>query len=72
MKDGEQSTEGCGRRLKGKSETSKETGYSGQEAKKNPRERGKQASDEMPVMSAQVLMSATALVDTPPGNKPMT
>lgn len=26
----------------------------------------------MPVMSAQVLMSATALVDTLPGNKPVT
>lgn len=39
---------------------------------KKVRERGKQPSDEMPVMSAQVLMSATALVDTLPGNKPMT
>lgn len=34
-------------------------------------ERGKQPSDEMPVMSTQVLMRAIALVDAPQGNVPM-
>lgn len=32
----------------------------------------KTTSDEMPVMSTQVLMRTTALVDAPLGDKPMT
>lgn len=40
--------------------------------KKRHRERGKQLSDEVPVMSTQVLMRATALVDALLGDKPAT
>lgn len=56
------------------------SGYSGQEEacrrwknkKKRDRERGKQPSDETPVMSTQVLMRAAAPVDAPLGDKPTT
>lgn len=40
--------------------------------KKKGEEGKKQPSDEMPVMSAQVLMRATALGDPKIGNEPMT